>query len=61
MKLFLHKYLAHHMYKPILIGEELKKTKNSVFWALKCSYFVLSVLWTGNKLEADDVENCENS
>ena len=49
------------MYKPILIGEELKKTQNSVFWALKCSYFVLSVLWTGNKLEADDVGNCENS
>ena len=38
---FLRKYLVHHMYKPIPMGENYLKTRS--FRALKCSYFVLKV------------------
>ena len=38
---FLRKYLVHHMYKPIPMGENYPTTRS--FGALKCSYFVLKV------------------
>ena len=38
---FLRKYLVHHIYKPIPMGENYLKTRS--FRALKCSYFVLTV------------------
>ena len=41
MKLFLHKYLAHHMYKPILIGEELKKNSKLGFLGPEVLLFCL--------------------
>ena len=37
-KLFLRKYLANHMYKPIPIEEKFKKAQNTVFSALKCLF-----------------------
>ena len=41
---FSRKYLAYHMYIPILKEEKLKKTLTlGYFWVLKCSYFVLKV------------------
>ena len=54
---FLRKYLAYYKYKPIPVEERFKKNlKLSFFRALKCSYFALSVPWTGNELAGDDVE-----
>ena len=40
---FLRKYLAYHMYKPIPIEEKFQKAQNTVFRALKCSYFILKM------------------
>ena len=62
MKFFLHKYFAYGMNKSILIGEKFQKLKT---WFFLCPYMLLfylkSVLWTGNKLVGDYIENCENS
>ena len=43
-RFFSRKYLAYHMYIPVLKEEKLKKTLTlGYFWVLKCSYFVLKV------------------
>ena len=62
-RFFSRKYLAYHMYIPILKEEKFKKNPNTrLFLGPKMLLFCLkSVPWTGNKLEGDDVENCENS
>ena len=60
-KLFLRKYLANHMYKPIPIEEKFQKAQNTFFSALKCFFCLKSVPWTGNELPGDDVVNCEDS
>ena len=39
--LFLRKYLAYQMLKPVPIEKKFKKPKTRFFRALKCSYFVL--------------------
>ena len=40
---FSRKYLAYHLYKPILIEEKIQKAQSTVFWDLKCSYLILKV------------------
>ena len=57
--IFLHKYLAYHMYKLTPIEEQYPESLNSVFLGPKVPLFSLKcVPWTGNKLEDDNVENC---
>ena len=56
-EIFLRKYLAYHMYKPIPIEEKFQKAQNTVFSGPKVLLFYLkNVSWTGNELAGDDVE-----
>ena len=60
--IFLRKYEACHVYKPIPIQENVQKTLKLFFSCPKVLSFCLkSVPWIGNELVGDDVENCENS
>ena len=62
--IFLCKYLAYHIYKPMPMDEKISKNLKLDFSGPKGLLFCLKstiVPWTGNELAGDDVENCENS
>ena len=62
--IFLRKYLAYHIYKPMPMDEKISKNLKLDFSGPKGLLFCLIstiVPWTGKELAGDDVENCENS
>ena len=56
--IFLRKYLAYHMYKPMPMDEKISKNLKLDFSGPKGLLFCLKstiVQWTGNELAGDDV------
>ena len=61
-QIFLCKYLAYYIFKPIPIVEKFRRALNLFFPGPRVLLFCLkSVPWTNNEFAGYDVENCENS